>query len=214
MTRKHWLWLLLFVPVALFIAWFIYERVAIWVTPRPQWVTATPEVSYHYPCSGAGYGERDPDESETVPVSEKRARRIAHRVFVRQKGPFASIYWTMGSGPYLVQATLPDGQQRLSWVLGRVIEYDDAYSRGVAATLYIDATTGDPLLLITDVHVSDPGYLCFDLQLFEWLAVRSLPVYAFIGYVALVTIIAVVVLLWRWIRTKIRARRSPPRPQQ
>ena len=106
----------------------------------------------------------------------------------------------MGDGPHLVAGTFPDGQQRLAWKVMRVTEVDRGVTFGVASTVFIDAMTGDPLLLVTGVQVSDPTVLYSDPELLVWLAMRWLPVYALAGYLVLVGLIAIATRLWGWLR--------------
>jgi hypothetical protein len=77
--------------------------------------------------------------------------------------PFTIDHSSVGSlGPQLVRQPFQDGQTHLAWVYGQGCVTDERGIEGQVAFVYVDATTGTPLLL-TGATVADPFMTCSDL---------------------------------------------------
>jgi len=57
-----------------------------------------------------------------------------------------------------VQATFPDGKRRLVSRRISLMSQDELGMSGVAAAVYLDAATGEPLALIRDLFVCEPSW--------------------------------------------------------
>ena len=64
----------------------------------------------------------------------------------------------------MVERQFPDNQSHLAWVYGEGRITDQIGMSAAAEVVYIDAATGDPLLLIKDIHAGDPSFTCSQLH--------------------------------------------------
>lgn len=65
----------------------------------------------------------------------------------------------------LVEKQFPDGILRRAWVYGEGRVMDQYSMEATAEFVFIDAATGDPLLLIKDMYAGDPTFTCGQLFL-------------------------------------------------
>jgi len=157
--------LLVLLPVVLFwviLPYFDPARiVADKFHPTPRWV----EDGRRYgTCTEAMRGTRMPNR--LVDVDEIRAARIGAGVIESQ----TNLYTIAGRNvtvfpPVLVERSFPDGQSRLAWVYGQGRITDQYAMSAWAEFVYIDAATGEPLLLIKDMFAGDPNFTCSQLFL-------------------------------------------------
>jgi len=110
------------------------------------------------------------------------------------------------AGPDLALVTLPDDEERLAWYYVAVVDPGGVTLMGQSAAVYVDASTGEPLVLITDIVVGDPQMVC---SLEMWLAptwgrVLALTLLGTYGVLVLAGIGAV--RAWRWMRARTRDR--------
>jgi hypothetical protein len=116
-------------------------------------------------------------------------------------------------GPTLVRATFPDGLQRLAWRRISLVDQDSSHMIGTTASVYLDATTGEPLALVRDIYVSEPswGPLFFGSAnktgLRVWLHVWG-PFVLLALYLVTVLLIVGAALLIRRLRARRVARRG------
>jgi len=92
-------------------------------------------------------------------LSADRAALTAWRVIqkhVRDRA-FHSVF-LYAEGPTLVRATFPDGVQRLAWRRISLVQQDSSRLIGTAAAVYLDAWTGEPLVLVREIYVSEPSW--------------------------------------------------------
>lgn len=61
-------------------------------------------------------------------------------------------------GPTLVEPTFPDGEQRLAWRWEAIVSSDYGFMEAESARVYLDAKTGEPLVLITGIKTIDPTF--------------------------------------------------------
>jgi hypothetical protein len=161
MNRKRLFLLLLALPVVILIAQLLSLQTAVWRAGEPRWVVDS-EAGYYSSCTTAAQLERYHaaliDEAGALAViSRQRAEEISQHVLARHYGPAPVLY---SHGPALAIATFPDGQKRFTWY--RVMLYDGggATLMGRGMVVYLDAFSGEPLLLIRDVTVGDPTMVC------------------------------------------------------
>jgi hypothetical protein len=166
--------------------------------------------------SGARPGDPPPQRvSETPPGTLPAghaafiAWHVIHKHIDAQTFPHFLFY---GEGPTLVQATFPDGERRLAWRRTDLISEDEMGMSGVAAAVYLDAATGEPLALIRDVSVCEPSWSPLFLSpqdnkyiLAAWLQTSGQFVLLAL-YVALVLFSLGVISVIRW----LRRRKRPP----
>ena len=172
MIRPVGVLLLVLLPVAIFwviLSYFDPTRiVADKSQTTPRWV----EDGRRYgTCTEAMSGTRVPNRP--VAVDEVRAARIGAGVIESQ----TNLYTIAGRNvtvfpPVLVERLFPDGQSHLAWVYGQGSITDQYAMIAWAEFVYIDAATGEPLLLIKDMFAGDPNFTCSQLFLSEYLGKR------------------------------------------
>jgi hypothetical protein len=100
----------------------------------------------------------------TVNISKLRAELVAREVVEQHEGGIVTQFIDelgrpcphAGRGPTLVELSLPDGQKRRAWERSLLTETQGTY--GVIATVYVDAETGKPLVLIQNQMVGDYAF--------------------------------------------------------
>jgi hypothetical protein len=165
LVSVRWLVLIMGLLVIL-LGWLFYRYAPVLARPVPRW-TVYGKGQYYGTCSGAAQLDRYDAELEediqTARVTREQAHTIVNRVIVRHYGlPFylSPAYPFLSHGPKLVWATFPDGERRLAWYQVVILDDGGATLMGRAAAVYLDARTGEPLVLITDVVVGDPWMTC------------------------------------------------------
>lgn len=97
-------------------------------------------------------------------LSKFRAELVARQIVEQYAGGVEIGYIdgqphaNRGIGPSLVEVTLPNGQKRRVWEKTLVTELFDQ-QEGFAATVYVDAETDEPLVLIKDLYIVNPPSL-------------------------------------------------------
>jgi hypothetical protein len=134
------------------------------MTSEPLWTVSAQEAGIETAlgdCAYAGqlkmYQAQPVEGDQETSISADEARKIADRVIEKHHFSIQGLY---AESPRLIRMTLPDGQERLTWY--RVLVTDDGGATliGKADVVYVDAQTGDALLRITDVPISDPVFAC------------------------------------------------------
>ena len=160
MNRKRLFLLLLALPLVLIFGQFLYLQISLWQISPPRWEVDDSE-SYYGSCEGAAQMERYQaayidDPNTAVLVSREQARESSLHVLERYYDPSPVLF---AYGPKLVVATFPDGKERTAWYHVMLVNsLTNMLGRG--AVVYLDAQSGQPLLLIRDVHVGDPVMAC------------------------------------------------------
>ena len=214
--RAPFLIALLSLPAMALLAWWGLVQLDLQRIPAPRWdLQARGMICWgDYELVGARPGDPPPQRvSETPPgtLPASRAALIAWHVIRKHTGgQDLSSFPFYGQGPTLVQATFPDGEQRLAWRRVSLISEDEHGMSGVAAAVYLDAATGEPLALIRDIPVCEPSWSPLFLSsgsdkylLTVWLQTSAQFVLLAL-YVAVVLFIVGVMLGIRWLRAKRR----------
>jgi hypothetical protein len=103
--------------------------------------------------------------------------------------------------PILVERPFPDGQSYLAWAYGEGRLRHPYGERGTVEIVFIDATNGDPLLLIKEMHPSDPTFSCslavdYGLSFGLYDGPQSLSVMGVVVSVVYFVIVLVGLILW------------------
>jgi hypothetical protein len=155
---------LLSLPGLALLTWWLCVQVYLGQLPPPRWdLPARGGICWgDSNLAGARPGEPPPERvSETPPgtLPAGQAALIAWHVIHQHTGGQAfPDFFLYGEGPTLVQATFPDGERRLVWRRIDLINEDETGMSGVAAAVYLDAATGEPLALIRDIYVCEPSW--------------------------------------------------------
>jgi len=192
-TRRR---ILVALPALLLVAWWIATEIPDWFAPKPRWVISA-NGEYLATCRDVSQLHTFPtsllQDGGTTPITEEESRSLA----ARGRGYFWVVPYTE-----LVEATFPDGNQHTAWYQIFLLD-DGGYTlMGKAEVLFIDAQTGEPLLLITDITVGDPVMTCsgidfiVDRMVIFWSRVL-IPILLF-GYI----VIAGIVVLIGWLRRR------------
>lgn len=173
--------ILIALPAVVLAAWWVATH---WFAPKPRWVMSSNEGLIS--CRDAPALKVFPSErietGEIPPITGPRAAQIALEV----RGGLAA---DIG----LAKATFPDGTEHTAWYLTTLTDNGGYTLIGKAEVLYVDATTGEPLLLITGVKISDPSMTCglVDFQLVPYmLSGRFLSSNMLCGYLVVVGVVA------------------------
>jgi len=211
--RALFLIALLSLPAMALLAWWGIVQFDLQRIPAPRWdLKATGNICWgDYDLVGAGLGDPPPERvSETPPgtLPADRAALIAQHVLHKYVGGQDLFFFLFfGQGPTLVQATFPDGERRLVWRRVSLMSQDELGMSGVAAAVYLDAATGEPLALIRDIFVCEPSwsplfaYVDNKYVLRVWLQMSGQLVLLAL-YVAVVLFIVGVVFGIRWLRRR------------
>lgn len=153
MKVKPWLVVIMSLPIIALLGWFLYELAPIRAA-MPRFVDSGREEMGG--CEGAAelYEAESVEDEQVANITRLQASNIANRIVYRHFG-VTELPDTDYLG--LVQATFPDGQRRLAWY--KVVTLETYGAESKASIVYVDALTGEPLLLMTDVLLTyDP---CF-----------------------------------------------------
>jgi len=130
-------------------------------TLAPRWI----EDGHRYQtCTQAMEGTPAPKARPAIDVyqaAQLGAEIIAHQTKLHDRAGHKLVAFP----PQLVEKRFPDGVVRLAWVYGEGRVIDNNSMMAKAAFVYLEATTGDPLLLITDMNAGDPVFTCGQLFL-------------------------------------------------
>ena len=211
MKSKRWLLVGLSLPIIVLLGWFLYEQTLIWITPVPHWI-ADKGISWYHFCWNSGPGNWTVGETESVEdtqiarITRGQADDIMERVLARYYG-FVPVFAV--NGPRLVQPTFPDGQRRLAWYEVVFIEFDSGGMSGKATGVYVDALSGEPLLLIPDVEVGDPAMTCGGVVLnLPFRRQQCVALGLSVGYLFILAVISGGVWLWRRLAATFWNRRA------
>jgi hypothetical protein len=212
--RAPFLIALLSLPAVALLAWWGIVQWDLQRIPAPRWdLQARGGICWgDTDLAGASPGDPPPQPiSETPPgtLAPDRAALIAQHVINQHIGSQDQFsFFFYGQGPTLVQATFPDGERRLAWRRVSLMSEDEHGMSGVAAAVYIDATTGEPLALVRDIPVCEPSWTPLFLQpdnnkylLAVWLHTSGQFVLLAL-YVAVVLFIVGAVSGIRWLRAR------------
>lgn len=218
LTRRIWLRIaLLSLPAVALLAWRGIVQLNLQRIPAARWdLPARDSICYgDRDLIGTRPGDPPPERvSETPPrtLPADRATLIAWHVIRTQVDVHPFINFLYGEGPTLVRATFPDGERRLAWRRTLLISEDDMGMSGVAAAVYLDAETGEPLALVRDIYVCEPSWSplfmsgSMNHHLTVWLLTFG-QFYLLALYVAIVLLVAGVIFSIRWLRAR-RGRRA------
>jgi hypothetical protein len=221
LTRRIWLRVaLLSLPAVALIAWRGIVALDLRRIPPARWnLEARDRICYgDRDLVGTRPGDPPPERvSETPPgtLPADRAALIAWHVIRKHTNvqPFqgSSYGFLYGEGPTLVQATFPDGERRLAWRRTLLIGQDDMGMSGVAAAVYLDAATGEPLALVRDIYVCEPSWSplfmssSIEYNLSVWL--QTFGQFVLLGlYIAIALLVVGVIFGVRWLRARRRRR--------
>jgi hypothetical protein len=218
MTRSWIVTLFIMLPMIALIILPLYAQSQIWTTPDPQW-SITSNVTgangcYDLPMVGNYSVRRAEDMRGLVKVSSADGRQTADRMIANHRGWIFFQTGLYGSAVSLVRITPPDGTERLAWT--RVLVWDDGGTSlsGKADIAYVDANSGDPLLLITDVTVGDPAVACTVITAdIDDMRPELLSLIVLAGYAALVLLGGLVFLIIRQ-RQRRRAPKEAAPPEE
>jgi hypothetical protein len=149
---KRWIIVTVSSPIVLLLGWLIYQQIPIWTTPKPLQTVSRQGRIYDSCADAAEFGTYKPvEDSQATEITAEQARVIANRVAAREY----SFFWSWDRyGPHLVQAD-PNSEQ-LAWCYVMIIDEGDWQLSGESAAIYLDAQTGEPLVLVTDFRVQNP----------------------------------------------------------
>jgi hypothetical protein len=221
MIQKQWLYLALALPLLALLGWALYEQAQVWSAPRPRWVEDVNGLKYSGPCDRPGkaaieaYQILRADEGLAAGISGQQAAELASRVIARHFGIHTE--WLWGSSPpdpELSQVTFPDGQRRLAWPVFTFFRFGEDVMEGEVTGVFIDANTGEALMLVTGQSVGDPCMTCGCL--FEGMLINRLSKNQFealfyaICYLVVVGIAAALVRGGRFVVSRKSGGSSPP----
>jgi len=156
---KRWPGIIISLPIIALLGSVLYDQALFWTTPLPRWLVSMGGRAI--PCQIASrlaafdFEVKPVEEVQSAQVSLEQATSIADRVLARRFGSYPQF----GHTPLLVRMTLPDGRQRLAWYQFELTEDRTGvtYLDVKAAAVFVDALTGDPLMLVTDMVFGDPS---------------------------------------------------------
>ena len=204
---KRWRGVAISLPIIALLGWVLYEQVLVWATPVPRWLVSK-EGQYFGSCWIApqlttfDFEVKPVEEVQTAKISREQAQRIAERVVARQYGSHSSAY-----NAQLVQMTLPDGRQRLAWYHFVLIKLNETAMEAKAAGVFVDALTGEPLMLATDMVVGDPCMVCECAT--ATFPLSSMQTFALLLLVAYLLVLAIAVWLGGLVREAKKRTRQP-----
>lgn len=217
LTRCIWLRIaLLSLPVVALVAWRGIVQLDLQRIPAARWnLPAKDNICYgDRNLIGTRPGDPPPERvSETPPgtLSADRAALIAWHVIRKHTDVQPLQSFLYGEGPTLVRATFPDGERRLAWRRTLLISEDDIGMSGVAAAVYVDAATGEPLALVRDIYVCEPSWSPLFLSPSNeyhwavWLQ-TSCQFVLLALYIAIVLLVVGVMFGIRWLRARCSRR--------
>ncbi len=204
---------LLSLPAVALLVWWAVVQIDLGRTPAPRWdLPAQGSICWgDIELAGARPGDPPPEKSEIAPgiISPGRAALVAQYLVDKYVGG-QDLWqsWMYGEGPTMVSATFPDGVSRLAWRRIALISQTEDGMSGVAAAVYLEANTGQPLALVRGISVCEPSWSPLLMGgnahfLTVWLQTSGQ--FALLAiYVALVLLVAGVVFGVRWLRSRLR----------
>ena len=190
---------LLVLPGLLLVGGWIKLQIIHSQTTAPRWVN--PNV---------GFDEQQSAEITDQPqgvISPTHAAQIGWQVVDEYAGgvEVRDKWVAYLDGPALVEPTFPDGKSRLAWRWEAIVSPDYGFMETESARVYLDAKTGEPLVLITGIKIIDPTFSRLGMT-FITLQPYTSDFYRNIGltYLQLVGGLAVIVLGARWLWGKLK----------
>lgn len=166
---RTWLVRLLLVIPALALLYFpVTEQLRVWFGPEPDRIVNWQEAGASTQPVGCRVVDLLPDVTVEPAANAHAFTRVSldeadvtsRRVVAQHRNwPFFR-YAVYGAGPQLVYLTLPDAGQYLAWARAQVWDDSGETAGGNADVVFIDARSGDPLLLVTNVAITDPAATC------------------------------------------------------
>ncbi len=127
-------------------------------TSAPKWVDEGPYGTFAT-CNAAITGTTITNQSPTI--DSARAARIGAGVVQSQTDLHTLSGRPIGDfTPILLTRDFPDNQSHLAWAYGEGRRVDTTGLEARAEIVYIDAATGEPLLLIKNIVIFDAGFTC------------------------------------------------------
>ncbi len=127
-------------------------------TAAPKWIEEGPYGTFGT-CDAAITGTRVTNQSSTI--DSDHAARIGAGVIQTQTDLHTLVGRPIGDfTPVLLERQFPDNQSHIAWAYGEGRRMGDTGLEARAEIVYIDATTGEPLLLIKDIVIYDAGFTC------------------------------------------------------
>jgi len=149
--------LILMIPVAFLGG--VYFLVGEGSYGSPRWTVDRSGLSVAS-CDAAGERVSNPpavqDTTADVQLSSYKAGQRADKILAKLDVMDGKPGWKSTTGP--VKATLPDGSERYVWARVWVKNWTYNNNNANGAVLYIDGSSGDPLVLYTNVTVVDPTF--------------------------------------------------------
>ena len=209
--------ILLSLPALVLAGWLFAEQSPILLSPQWWWISSTSPDGAPAACEAATslnvyQGQRVLLQQPAISAGEAKTsadQAIAehYRLADEQETNAAALEY---GGPSLFSAVF-DGERRLVWLYtARLMTSHTARMPGTdmpgaAAVVYLDATTGETLALLSAVGTGDAEAMCpFPLRDWAVETVRSTPFLALAGYLGLLLVLT---LGWAVART-IRRRRA------
>jgi hypothetical protein len=196
MIRPTVIVFLILLPVVIFWAILPYFDPTRIVAEAPRTAPKWIDKANYGTCTDAMSGT--PVTNQPVNIDGNRAARIGAGVIERQTdmrtilGNYPVVF-----KPVLLRREFPDGQLHLAWVYGQGSVTDNIGMSARVAFVYIDAATGDPLLLI-DMFVGDPSFTCsYLIHSADWLERAVLQIRAGVVTVLYLLIMGIVALILR-----------------
>lgn len=153
MRKQRRMMILFIVPVLLLSGWILYEQALIWAAPEPRWVISASDQEHFQSCRSAeafildGFDVLPVGDFRESQITAEKAGDLINRIF---------SFFPIHDEPTLAEATFPDGQRRLVWYRFDLVDSGPYDMEGQYPGLFIDAGSGEPLLLVRDLIIFDP----------------------------------------------------------
>ncbi len=133
-------------------------------TSVPKWVEEGAYGTFAT-CDAAITGMPVTNQSPTI--DSDRAARIGAGVVQSQTDLYTLVGGRIGDfTPVLLTRDFPDNQSHLAWAYGEGRRLD-VYLEARVEIVYIDAATGEPLLLIKNIVLYDASFVCPQIDAFD-----------------------------------------------
>jgi hypothetical protein len=211
--RRIFMIVFLSLPALLLAGWLLSEQLPILLSPQWWWISANSPIGAPAACEAASTlrlynGERVLFEQPTVSSEDAKvtADRLIAEYYVGEDE--AAVSPLEYGGPSLFRVSL-DGERRLAWLYtaqiatSRVAGLPGVAMPGAAAIIYVDASTGEPLALLSAAGAGNAEAICpFPLRDWAVAAARSTPFIAFAVYTGLLLALGVLVVVYRFVRKR------------
>jgi hypothetical protein len=128
----------------------------------PQWVLAGGELAncgaiYDF-LTAQGIPTEALRDTRSDSVTRMQMQTAGSRLLNRMRATKGEPF--VAAGPTLVRATFPDGEARNAWLYAEMVSLDPRFLSGEIALVYLDDSSGAPLLLIDAIQINDPLMGC------------------------------------------------------